>query len=177
MSVNITNNYTGNIGRMFARQNVSSVYGAQKSSPAGELAAQDALVDRVTLSSFAPKPLTTGFLEEAMQAGKAMGSGQELPEETTARLREDRIFAAVSALTLIGYEANSGGMAHWPGGIPTPSAEEMEVARRRLSQRPSVSEQTADVATVQNERVELLSRIGKTDLMSAAGGQTLSASA
>lgn len=163
MSVSINNNYTGNIGRMFARQNVTSLYSAQKNTATQEVNRSRETGDTVSLSQFAPKPLTTSFLQEAMDAGKAMASGDDLNQSTEGRLREDRIFAAVTALALLGYDESQGKLAHWPGGFPAPTAEEIDVAKRRLSQRPYASDESADTETAQNDRLDLLERLGQRD--------------
>ncbi len=167
MSANITNQYPGAVGRMFARQSAPTVYGAQKK--AGEMETEDAnaIRDSVSLSPLAPKPLTTGFLESAFAAGKTMTDGASLASDSKTRLREDRVFAAVSALTLAGYSQENP-MPGWPGGIPTPTREELEAARRRLAQRPTDSGDAGNAQAVLDNRIELLQRVGKTDLSSLA---------
>ncbi len=151
----------GSIGRMFARQNVPSVYGRQKLADETEPPTEAGLVDQVSLSPNAPKPLTADFLKDALDAGDTLASGNRLSEESSTRLRQDRVFAAVSALALMGHDGEQ--PAAWPGGIPAPNRAELEAARRRLAQRPQNADQTTDAATVQNRRIELLEKIGRRD--------------
>ncbi|MDR1744835.1 MAG: hypothetical protein LBS30_03675 [Planctomycetota bacterium] len=167
MSALITNQYPGAVGRMFARQNVSSVYGAHKAAPDAETEETGGIQDNVSLSPFAPKPLTTGFLEQALSAGRALADGSGVSADTEGRLREDRVFAAVSALTLLGY-SKSNPAAGWPGGIPAPSREELEAARRRVAQRPSDAGDAVNVPDIMNGRLDLLQRIGKSDFTGMA---------
>lgn len=174
MSAQITNQYPGAVGRMFARQNVPSVYGAQKAAAAADSEETQGIRDSVSLSAMAPKPLTTGFLEQAMATGRSLGEGTKISSETEGRLREDRVFAAVSALSLLGYNGESS-VSGWPGGIPAPTREELEAARRRLAQRPSDTGDAANPGSIANERVELMQKIGKSDLADLA--YTMSASA
>ncbi len=151
----------GNIGRMFARQNVPSVYGRQKPSEEAEARAETGLVDQVSLSPNAPKPLTVDFLRDALDAGDALAAGGELSEENLSRLRLDRVFAAVSALALMGHDGEQ--PVSWPGGLPAPNRAELEAARRRLAQRPQGAVEAGDPAAVRNRRVELLEKIGRRD--------------
>lgn len=62
MSVQLNNNAFGNIGRMYARQNVPSVYGAGRAARAEDSVATAETVDRVNLSSLAPRPLPADYL-------------------------------------------------------------------------------------------------------------------
>lgn len=160
MSAQISNNSFANIGRMFARQNVPSVYGSQKATAAA-VADEAARVDNVTLSAFAPKPLTADFLEDAISTGNKLGDGESASNGEKQRMREDRIFAAMCALTLIGYTGEGGMPATWPGGIPVPTSEELETARRRLAQRPSDPEKTENPEQLQQDRLELLQKLSK----------------
>lgn len=169
MAVQVGNYAFTNVGRMYARQNVPSVYNRQQT--AGKAAAEESVqsMDQVTLSAQAPRPLTGDFLEQAMAAGRALGSGGELSEESEERLREDRIFTAVTALAMMGYSGEDAAYANWPGGIPAPSREELEVARRRLAQRPQQLQDASNPTEVQNERLTLLERLGKRDVSVLAG--------
>ncbi len=162
-----------NIGRLFARQNVPTVYGKQQNDTAvakesGVVGAQD----RVELSSYAPKPLSASLFQNAWETGQTLGSGGKLSSEQTERIREDRVFAAIAAMTLQGAngsdtDANIG----WPGGIPRPSDAEMEEARRRLSQRFQRMEAMEDPDAVQKNRLDLLEQLANRDnlAMAAAG--------
>lgn len=167
MSAQITNQYPGTIGRMFARQSVPAVYGAQKAAAEMDAEETKEIRDSVSLSAMAPKPLTTGFLEQALSTGKSLGEGSALSTDTTNRLREDRIFAAVSALALVGHSQENP-VSGWPGGIPTPTREELEAARRRLAQRPNDSGDADNTESVLNQRIDLLRQIGKSDFSSLA---------
>lgn len=171
MSAVITNQYPGAVGRMFARQNVTSLYGAQRAAPEEETGDAGGIQDNVSLSPFAPKPLTTGFLEQAMAAGKTLSDGMNLQPGEETRIREDRVFAAVSALTLIGY-SESNPVTGWPGGFPSPTREELEAARRRLSQRPTDAGDAKNAQSVMNDRIELLQKVGKSDLAAIAFANT-----
>ncbi|MCD7897716.1 MAG: hypothetical protein LUG50_13750 [Planctomycetaceae bacterium] len=163
MSAITSYNHT-NVGRMFARQNVPSVYGLQKNSAAGLGDAQVQPTDTVSLSAAAPKPLTANFLEDAIGVGKRLAGGTEtMAAEDTERLREDRVFAAVSALAMIGFDAESGQAPRWPGGLPTPTTEELDVARRRLAQRPQNPEEAANPEALGKDRLSILSAVGRTD--------------
>lgn len=163
------NYYTnGNIGRMFARQNVPSVYGRQKAAGSAELQEEIKRVDQVSFSAQAPKPLTADFIQDALDAGDAIASGKSLSEEDATRLRLDRVFAAVSALALLGYDGEQ--PAEWPGGLPAPTREELEAARRRLAQRPQNLEELSEPELVQNRRIELMEKITRRDLGQATLG-------
>ncbi|MCD8351570.1 MAG: hypothetical protein LUC93_13260 [Planctomycetaceae bacterium] len=168
MAVTVAPYAFGNVGRMYARQNVPAIYGKQKAvaGASGDEAPQS--VDKVTLSAQAPRPLTADYLEQAMAAGQNLASGGQASGETSDRLREDRIFAAVSALAMMGHTCEDVAALSWPGGIPSPTAEELEVARRRLAQRPQRLEDATDPAAVQNDRLTLLERLGRTDTASLA---------
>ncbi len=163
MAVTVAPYAFGNVGRMYARQNVPALYNRQKTVPGAGADDAPQSVDKVTLSANAPRPLTADYLEQAMSAGQTLAAGGEPSAETTERLREDRIFAAVSALAMMGHSGEKGEPVSWPGGLPAPSAEELEVARRRLAQRPQRLEDAADPAAVQHGRLTLLERIGRTD--------------
>lgn len=158
----ITQQYTnGSIGRMFARQNVPSVYGRQKPPEGAEPQATTDLMDQVSLSPEAPKPLTANYLEDALTTGAALATGTKLSEATSNKLREDRVFAAVSALALMGHD--SAQTPTWPGGLPAPTPAELEAARRRLAQRPQNMDQAQNPSQVQMTRMELLEKLNRRD--------------
>lgn len=172
MSAQVTNQNFTNIGRMFARQSVPAVYGRQKEAAAAPDETAGA-VDSVSLSPFAPKPLSAGMFEEAMDVGRTMDAGGRLPTGTAARLREDRIFAAMSALAVMGLGGVDTGLSlNWPGGIPVPTPEEMEVARRRLAQRLDNVSEARDETAVQNDRLELLRKIGKRNFFATTSDES-----
>lgn len=164
MSAQINNYNFSTIGRMFARQNVPSVYGMQKAAGEAEAEPDAAQVDRVSLSPFAPRPLNAGLFRDAVDTARTLGEGGKLTADQAQRLREDRIFAAVAALATVGDNGADAQNRSWPGGIPAPTQEEMEVARRRLSQRLDSEENLDDAEAARAERVELLRKIGKRDL-------------
>ncbi len=161
MATGVHTQYSGTIGRMFARHNVPALYAKQKAAPPEEPQVEDKRVDQVSLSPQAPKPLAGNLIREAFAAADALASGGGVSEEETTRLREDRVFAAVSALALLGYDR--GEQAFWPGGIPAPTKAELEAARRRLAQRP---EETAAAAApeTRTRRLGLLEKITGIDL-------------
>lgn len=182
MAFEVANNAFGNIGRMFARQNVSAVYGRQKSSAQAEDEEAVAGVDRVTLSSSAPQPLSADLLEDAMSTAKTVGEGGKLSKDSEQRLREDRVFRAVSTLAMIYKDETQLGNRGWPGGLPQPTAEELEAAKKRLSQRLRNLDTAADPEQAQNDRMALFDRIrnrnvGDVSAANSAVLATLAASA
>lgn len=176
MSAQIGNHAFGTIGRMFARQNVPTVYARQRSAgDAAGVEASDSTMDSVSLSAFAPKPLDAADLESAMEySGYLSGGGKGMaaaPAEE--RLREDRIFAAVSALAAMGVNGEDLELPdRWPGGIPVPTREELEVARRRLSQRLQNVDQASDPEKVQLDRTELVEKLRNRDFGALALAET-----
>ncbi|MDR3078272.1 MAG: hypothetical protein LBV15_05880 [Planctomycetota bacterium] len=165
MVLQVGNNSYSNIGRMFGQLNAPEAYDARKAAvaPVGEDGAE--AVDRVSLSPLAPRPLPARLLEEAVDAGRTLASGGKIRPEKVERMREDRIFAAVSALAAIGLDDVQGlPKISWPGGLPAPSGEEMEAARRRLAQRLAGVEQAEDPAAAQRERAELWRKAVKWNL-------------
>lgn len=162
MAAGVSYYNNGSIGRMFARQNVPSVYGRQKAVENADIQEEIKQVDQVSLSAQAPKPLTADFIKNALDAGETIAAGEPLSEESESRVRLDRVFAAVSALALLGHDGDQ--PASWPGGIPAPSKSELEAARRRLAQRPQHLEQAAEPEQIQNRRVELVEKITRRDL-------------
>lgn len=171
MSVQVHNNFHGGIGRMFARQNVSALYEGAKSREAAAPEAGAGILDKVSLSGQVPRPFEARFLEEAADAGRRMGRGGALSGDELARLREDRVFGAMSVLAAIGDDGSPESLKRsWPGGLPTPTREELEAARRRLAQRLDGLDGTDDSARVQDTRLRLLERIGRRDLGEIAMG-------
>lgn len=162
MSTQVHNYSFSNIGRMFARQNVPSVYGLQKNASGAEAEETAGVVDSVSLSPYAPKPLAADLFRDAVAAGRDISSGGGLSGDQLARLREDRVFTAVSALSLLGDDGEGATVPRdWPGGIPAPTAEELEAARRRLAQRLRFDDSSdRSVDALQRERIALLEKIG-----------------
>ncbi len=158
----INNNSFSNIGRMFARRNVPEAYGFAKAAGTADLEAAPEQIDRVSLSPLAPRPLPARLLEEALDSGRTLGQGKKLSADRVEKLREDRVFAAVSALALVGETGEETGMTKaWPAGLPAPTPEEMDAARRRLAQRPRQVDEAEDPEAVRTGRLELLRRIGR----------------
>ncbi|MCL2001204.1 MAG: hypothetical protein FWG74_07195 [Planctomycetes bacterium] len=158
----VNNNIFSNLGRMFAKRNVPEAYSLTKAAGTADPESPSGQIDQVSLSPFAPRPLPARLFEEALDSGRLMGQGKKLPDGLQKRIREDRIFAAVSALAAIGETGEETGMTRaWPAGLPVPTPEEMEMARRRLTQRFWQLDQAEAPAAAQQQRVELLNRIGQ----------------
>lgn len=162
-----------NIGRLFARQNVPTVYGKQQSDTvAAKESGAVGPMDRVELSSNAPKPLSASLFQDAWDTGESIGSGDKLSPDQNTRIREDRVFAAIAAMTMLGATGSQGEpTVGWPGGVPVPTQAEMEEARRRLSQRFQRMDATDDPEAVQKNRLDLLEKLANRDnlAMAAAG--------
>lgn len=170
MSVQTNNNFYGGIGRMFARRSLPALYGAQRTNPQEGEGGASETVDRVSLSPQAPRPLPAGYLEDALGAGRELTAGR-LDAESAERLRADRVFGAMAVLAALGDDGNSDSLRlSWPGGLPTPTRDELEAARRRLSQRLHNLDEAKDPEAAQRGRFELLERIGKRDLQGVAAG-------
>ena len=167
MVLQVGNNSFSNIGRMFGQLSASEAYGGRKAASIGAGDDEAAPIDRVSLSSQAPRPLPARLLEEAVDAGRSLAAAGRMRPEKMERLREDRILAAVSVLAAIGLDDMHGlPRISWPGGLPAPTGEEMETARRRLAQRLTEVELAADPAAAQRDRAELWRRSAKLDLSS-----------
>lgn len=167
MSAQINNNAFANIGRMFARQNVPALYGGQRSAGLAKADAASEPVDKVSLSALAPRPLSARFLEDAAETGRVLGEGGKLSADRMERLREDRVFSAMTVLAAVGEDGSGMEIPRaWPGGLPAPTSEEMEAARRRLAQRLHGVELADNPAGVQETRLELLRKLGKSDFSS-----------
>jgi hypothetical protein len=176
MSVQINNQNFTSLGRMFAKQNVPAVYGRQQFAGADEPERAIERVDQVSLSGMAPKPLTASLFQEAVDTGRMLSSGEPLPEGRMDRLREDRVLSAMSALALLGEDGENGLTFSWPGGLPSPTREEMSTARKRLSQRLEFDEAAGDPDEIQYDRMELLKRLRESDKAGAARAAAQSAS-
>ncbi|MDR2392437.1 MAG: hypothetical protein LBE84_12280 [Planctomycetota bacterium] len=177
MSVHIDNAGRSDIGSMFARLQVSETYGRTKPEATGRILDENTSIDRVSLSSRVPKPLPARLFEEAADTGRELARGGRLAPGKTEKLREDRVFAAVSALSALAENGSEifdlDGMS-WPGGIPVPTREEMEAARQRLAQRLKDVDAAGDPDAARREREELWFRVAKKDLAGAAGkGESL----
>ena len=162
MALQVSGNNPGTIGRMFARQNVQDLYGRQKSVVETADVKSPDQVDRVVLSSQAPKPLSASLVEDAMGTGKKLSGKGRLTADEEDALREDRVFAAVAMLAALGTEAETR-LPGWPGGLPAPTREEMEAAYRRLSQRLNKVDEASNPETASRARVEIVEKNRKTD--------------
>lgn len=174
MSPQIVSEAHGNIGHMFARRNLPTAYGVQRAASGVETGETREVQDTVSLSPLAPRPLTMEFMEQAFSAGRSLGEGAGLQARTGDALREDRVFAAVSALALLGHSDDTP-VSGWPAGIPAPSREELETARRRLAQRPHDTGDATNPEAVMRERSELLRAISKRDFSTVAFADAASA--
>lgn len=168
MAMNISDYERTSLGLLMARQSAPVAYNRQMETGVKTEETDRYAVDSVSLSANVPRPLTANDFRAAVNAGKTMASSGTLDINSTRRLREDRVFNALSALALMGERGTEEGMTGWPGGIPAPSSEELEEARRRLSQRLSRTEGLPDPAAAQEERLELLRRIGGLSLPESA---------
>lgn len=168
MSVQVNAYLNSNIGRMFARQNAPITYGQQKTSLKIETSDPGGTVDTVSLSRFVPKPLPADYLEDAIAYGKEIASGGKLSQKDTERVRLDRVFTALVALEALGDNGETMPRM-WPAGLPVPSEEELEEARRRLAQRLQDVDLAADAEYVQSERLRLLEKVGRRGTAGSGG--------
>ncbi len=175
MSAQISNHNFTSLGRMYAKQNAPAVYTKQKFSESAETEQTRQVSDMVSLSPFAPKPLSASLFEEALDTSRMFSAGENLSTTQIERLREDRVLHAISALALLGENGETGMTLAWPGGLPTPTSEEMEAARRRLSQRLQFDKVNGDPEEVQFNRMELLKKLRERD--SAVSQETGTAAA
>lgn len=142
------------LGGMFGRQPA-----AQKVAQAAGAVAQIARKiteggDIVELSSNVPQPLEAATLEAAGVVAQKLRAGQPLSTREMNRLRNDRVFAALTVLN--GAAVGGGTFQHWPGGIPAPTGDELDEAYRRLSQRLVGNDYARDPEALNALRVEIL---------------------
>lgn len=109
----------------------SSRQGGQEHSPEGGKGrlARDA----VEWSASLPAPLSDSDLAAAHRVYEALRGGRA-GAEGAGPLREDRVLAALVVLEALEVDPRNG-LRLWPPGVPSPTAEELEVAYRRLTQR------------------------------------------
>jgi hypothetical protein len=174
MSARVGDKNFSNIGSMFARLNMPEIYGKAKPGTTAPVPVPDGngSVDQVKLSPQVPKPLPARLFEEAAGTGRELSRGERLTTKTMARLREDRVFAAVSALSAMvenGTEILNLDELDWPGGVPVPTREEMEMARRRLAQRLKDIDAAGNPDAARREREELWFRVAKKNWIAAPG--------
>lgn len=164
MSALVNNSNYGSIGRMFARQSAPVAYGAQKGARSAQADVVEGQVDMVSLSPLAPRPLSASFLEDALDTAKTLDEGGRLSADRMTKLREDRVFTAMAALAAVGEDdADAVLPRNWPAGLPAPTRDEMEAARRRLAQRLRNVDQAADPEQLQQSRLDLMRKVGKKD--------------
>lgn len=159
MSLQVTGAGAGSVGRMLARRTLPEAY-AKRQSGGGESAAETAAtLDVVSLSAAVPKPFASADMEDAMATAKTAADGGRLSGTESGKLREDRVFAALTYLLAMDYNGE-GQVPGWPGGLPSPTAEEMRAAQRRLSQRLTVPDSDDEGAReAVRERERLLDRL------------------
>lgn len=89
--------------------------------------------DAVTLSSNVPEPFNATEILSARSISSDLTNGtQTAPTATVERVRMDRVFAALAVLTAM--QANDQNVLPQAMGIPTPTADELEAAYKKLSQ-------------------------------------------
>lgn len=163
MAIQVNGSNPGVIGRMFARQNVTEVYGRQKTAVAEAEEGSAATVDKVDLSPLVPKPLSAAYVEDAYATAEKLGQGGKLAANEAEALREDRVYAALTALMALGGDSDAQQLK-WPGGLPAPTREEMQAAYRRLSQRLDKLDEAGDPEQAQLSRIKTLEGMRKTDM-------------
>lgn len=173
MAVQIAGGSAGVIGRMFAKRNVQEIYSKQRTATEEADDRITDAVDRVDLSPFAPKPLAASLVESASGTAAKLLTGASLTSVEESALREDRVFAAVATLIAMGGNADSP-LPGWPGGLPTPTRQELETAYRRLSQRLENVEAASDPEAALRGRVETIEKNRNADF-SVWSGRSLSA--
>lgn len=154
----------GLIGRMFSNQEARSSYGASRAQPAVDGGARTRGDDTVELSADVPEPLQGRLFRDAAAIGKKLAEGRELTPQENARLREDRVFAALATINAIGLKGN-GGSIDWPGGFPVPTADEMAAAYRRLTQRLQNLNTLRDPEAMQQIRQTVLDGLRGVDFL------------
>jgi len=164
------------IGRMFARSEMASMYARQKNADQSRDETVDGTAqgDRVELSANAPRPLDARMIDEAVQVAQRMASGQTLSPSQTQRLREDRVFASLTALFAVGANKGRIGDAWFEGNAEAPSGMELESTFRRLSQRVAELDQSMDPRKVEESRLAALEAFRGIDFQELA--RVLSAS-
>ena len=142
----------GLIGRLFGHQEVAQAYKTRRSMVAGAEEAPAAQGgDLVSLSEKAPSPLPARMLEEAQEVSAKLSQGEPLTGSQEARLREDRVFAAVVALSLVGVDRVGKDFA-WPAGFPIPTSEELAAAAETMQAQAQKLEAYVDeLATLMGE--------------------------
>jgi len=142
------------------------MYARQKNAEQPQNETVDAALqqDRVELSANAPRPLDARMIEEAVQVAQRMMAGQALSPSQTERLREDRVFASLTAMFSAG--GNKGRLldAWLDGAAQPPTGFELDSAYRRLSQRVADMGGTADPRAVEEARLTALEAFRGVDL-------------
>lgn len=159
----------GLIGQLMGGHSARQEYGRNQPSPGEDVVAAKARVtaiDTVELSPDVPRPLPASVLANATEAADALDRGEALPNRALLNLREDRVLLAVAAMRIRGGDPDKN--FQWPGGLPGPSAEEMEAAYRRLTQRLTENESDSDAPALNAERLDLLDRYRRADFATFA---------
>lgn len=175
MALQVNGGNPGMIGRMFARQNVTDLYSRQKSVDSAKSEKTNQAMDRVDLSPFAPRPLEASIVEDSGLTAEKINKGSKLTTEEVESLREDRVFAALTTLLAVGADPNTKLMG-WPGGLPTPTQDEMHAAYRRLTQRMDRVDDTDDpdkTIRMRSETLENMRRIDTSQLSAAISDRLL----
>lgn len=175
MALAVNGAQSGVIGSLYARRNLGETYARQKA--VGEAAGESASAsDRVELSSAVPKPFSARTFEDALRVSETLATGGSLTSDQDASLREDRVFAALSALIAVGAGGDEA-VRVWPGGLPAPTREELEAAYRRLSQRLERSGDAGDPEEAARSRLDTLEQGRGADFDALSAGLTGAASA
>lgn len=176
MALQVNGGNPGMIGRMFARQNVSDVYSRQKNVDSGNNEKTNSAMDRVDLSSLAPKPLDASVVEDSGSTAEKINKGTRLTSEEEANLREDRIYAALTTLMAVGADPETQ-LLGWPGGLPAPTKDEMQAAYRRLTQRMDRVDDAQDpekTLRMRSETLGTMRRINTSQLSSVISDRLFS---
>lgn len=120
--------------------------------------------DAVDLSLQAPRPLPAPFFRDALAVADRLLTGS-IDRSSEKRMREDRIFAAVTALAAIRRRSEMVSL-YWPGGVPAPTKEELAAAYRRLRQRLSGIEIASDASQLLQSRQEMADVFAQADFSS-----------
>lgn len=143
------------IGRLFGHLALPQLYSQPEGQSAKEKTGVARAIDRVELSTAAPQPLEAKLFEEAQTLARKLANGDSLTAAEQTRLREDRVFAAMVALTALGTEETAP-FFRWPGGLPAPTKDELAAAYRRIRQRPRNLEDVRDPSYISDLRLRLI---------------------
>lgn len=151
-------NVGGLINRLYGQGSVAETYALStrnRISGKTEEAAATSGLDRVDLSANAPRPVSASLVEDATSTAVKIANGVDLTDEEMSRIRADRVYAAVAALSALGMTGENGQLA-WPGGLPAPTEAELKAAYQRISQRLENTDEAANPLAAQDERLQIL---------------------